>query len=128
MSTSEELKKIVTVARPVIDRWLDLVEELAAIRDAATQKGLDWGQIKALLKAQAQDERDGNGEGKRVSRIIEKADYAASYADMLGLGKMNNMNEYNSISDDHSSAADPLAIPPDLSIPPFLRRQPAEAV
>lgn len=128
MSTSEELKKIVTVARPVIDRWLDLVEELAAIRDAATQKGLDWGQIKALLKAQAQDERDGSGEGKRVSRIIEKADYAASYADMLGLGKMNNMNEYNSISDDHSSAADPLAIPSDLSIPPYLRRQPAEAV
>jgi hypothetical protein len=47
---------------------------------------------------------------------------------MLGLGKMNNMNEYNSISDDHSSAADPFAIPADLSIPLCLRRQPAEAV
>jgi hypothetical protein len=128
MSTSEELKKIVTVARPVIERWLDLVEELAAIRDAATQKGLDWGQIKALLKAQAQDERDEKGGSKRVTRIIEKADYAASYADMLGLGlgNMNKMNEQNSISGD--SAADPLSIPADLSIPPYLRRQPAEAV
>ena len=51
----------------------------------------DWSQLKALLKAQVQDERDGKG-GGRVRRIVEKAEFASAYADMLGLANMNEEN------------------------------------
>lgn len=90
MTTAADLRQIFNGARPLIEQWLDLADEFAAFRDAAREKGLDWSQIKGLLKAQAQDERDGTGEGKRVKKIIERADFASAYADMLGLGaKMN---------------------------------------
>lgn len=87
-STSRDLKNIVAEARPMIADWLALADKFAGLREAATAKGLDWSQIKALVKAQLQDEEDG---GKRVQKIIDKADFAASYADMLGLvpAKMN---------------------------------------
>lgn len=88
---STDLKNLVAEARPVIERMLDDAELLAGFRDAATEKGIDWSQVKSLLKAQIQDERDG-AEGKRVSKIIEKADHASAYADMLGLSKMNENN------------------------------------
>jgi hypothetical protein len=85
MTTAADLRQISEAARPSIRAALDIAEELGAIRDAATAKGIDWSQLKSLLKAQEQDARDGMGEGKRVARILEKADYASSYADMLGL-------------------------------------------
>jgi hypothetical protein len=88
-----DLRNIVTEARPLVEQWLDLAEQFAALRDVATAKGLDWGQIKALLKAQVQDERDG-GDGKRVNKIIDKAEYASTYADMLGMGRVK-LNENN---------------------------------
>lgn len=126
MSTAKDLKDLFSAGRPLVEQWLDIAEQFAALRDAAREKGLDWGQIKALLKAQVQDERD--GEGKRVAKIIEKADFASSYADMLGLGKMNEKNISRGDESTHIPEVDPLAIPSDLSIPPYLRRQPAEAV
>jgi hypothetical protein len=90
-----DLRNIVTEARPLVEQWLDLAEQFAALRDAATAKGLDWGQIKALLKAQVQDERDG-GDGKRVNKIIDKAEFASTYADMLGMGRVKlNENNYS---------------------------------
>ena len=92
MSISSDLKNIVAAARPLIEHQLDLAEQVAALRDAATAKGLDWSQIKALLKAEIQDERDEMGEHKRVNKIIDKANYASAYADMLGMGKMNEKN------------------------------------
>lgn len=91
MTIESELKKICTMARPLIEQALDIAEELAAMRDAATDKGLDWSQIKALLKAQIQDERDGEP-GKRVGRIVERADFASEYASLLGLTKVNENN------------------------------------
>lgn len=89
-TTASELKKLVAESRPLIEQSLDLSEQFSALREAATEKGIDWSQVKALLKAQIQDERD--GEGKRVGRILEKADFASAYADMLGFGKMNENN------------------------------------
>lgn len=84
---SKDLKDIFAAGRPLIEQSLDIAEEIAALRDAATEKGLDWSQLKALLKAQIQDERDGK---HRVGRIVEKADFACSYAELLGLNsKMN---------------------------------------
>jgi len=88
MSTSEDLKAIFAAGRPLVGQALDIAEQIAALRDAATEKGLDWSQVKALLKAQIQDERDGS-DGKRVRKIVEKADFATAYAEMLGLANMN---------------------------------------
>jgi hypothetical protein len=90
-SIANDLKSLFAKGRPLVERWLDIGEEFAALRDAATAKGIDWSQVKALLKAQVQDER--GGESKRVARIVEKADYASSYAELLGLGgKLNEKN------------------------------------
>ena len=91
-STSAALKEVFAAAKPLVADWLDIAEQMAALRDAATAKGLDWSQVKALVKAQVQDERDENGDGKRVKRIVEKAEFASAYADMLGLANMNEEN------------------------------------
>ena len=92
MSTSEALRSIFTAARPLVETWLDTAEQIAALRETATNAGLDWSQVKALLKAQIQDERDEAGDGKRVRKLIEKAEFACAYADILGLGNMNEGN------------------------------------
>lgn len=94
MLSSEALKKIVAEARPLIEQQLDLTEQVAGLRDVVTAAGGDWSQLKALVKAQIQDERDEAGDGKRVRKILDKADYAASYADMLGLANMNEKNSF----------------------------------
>jgi hypothetical protein len=90
MASATDLREVVATARPLIEEWLDIAEQIAALRTLATEKGLDWSQIKSLVKAQVQDERD--GDNKRVQRIIERAEFASAYADMLGLSKMNEIN------------------------------------
>ena len=91
MSTSEDLKAFFRAGRPLVEQALDIAATIAGLRDAATAKGLDWSALKALLKAQIEDERD-DSDGRRVRKIIDKADFATAYADMLGL---TNMNEFN---------------------------------
>lgn len=111
MSTSKALKEICTLARPMIEQQLDLTMEIAVIRDLATAKGLDWSQIKALLKAQIQDERDDSGDGKRVKRIVEKAEFASAYADMLGLANMNENNYFAGDDDEAEEITEPQPAP-----------------
>jgi hypothetical protein len=94
---AKDLKDIFTAGRPLVEQSLAVAEQLAALRDAATEKGIDWSQAKALLKAQIQDEADGKG---RVAAILEKASYATAYADMLGL----NMNEENNSAGEQEAA------------------------
>lgn len=87
---AKDLKDVFAAGRPLVEQALDLTEQFAALRDVATEKGIDWSQVKALLKAQVQDERDNK---HRVGRIVEKADFACAYAEMLGLNsKMNEKN------------------------------------
>lgn len=105
MSTARDLKAIVAEARPLIESWLDIAEQMSGLREAATAKGLDWSQVKALVKAQVQDDRDGTGEGKRVRRIVERADFASAYADMLGLSDRANLNEKNISQDRYLEVA-----------------------
>lgn len=95
-STSEAIKELSAAARPLVEQQCDLVEQFTALRKAATEKGIDWGQLKGLLRAQILDARDESGSGKHVERIIEKADFAASYVDLLGLTP--NMNKRNAVS------------------------------
>lgn len=91
MASSTDLRNIFSEARPLIEQQLGLAVQIAALRDVATTKGLDWSQIKALVKAQVQDELDEKGGGKRVKAIVAKAEHASAYADMLGLGQMNEI-------------------------------------
>jgi len=105
MCHSSELKSICSEAYPLIEQQLELAEQIAALRDAAAAKGFDWSQIKALLKAQIMDERDGTGECKRVQKVVEKAEFACAYADMLGLANINEKNFSSAASAYESEAA-----------------------
>lgn len=89
MSKAADVKGFAQELRPHIEAALDSAEILKGLAAAAREKGIDWSALKALVKAQAQDARDGTD--KRVAAIIDKADFAASYADMLGFA--SNMNE-----------------------------------
>jgi hypothetical protein len=82
MTVADNLRKICACARQPIEAMLDAAEELKEIREAASAQGLDWSQVKALLKAQIQDERD---DGERVKKLVTKADSASLYAAMLGI-------------------------------------------
>lgn len=93
MLSSTELKQIASEARIVIERQLADAEIIAGLRDVVAEKGGDWSALKALIKAQVQDEQDDSGEGKRVKKLVAKAACSTEYADMLGL----NMNEENYI-------------------------------
>lgn len=92
MLSSKALKDIVAEARPIIERQLDDAERIAAFRDFVASNGGDWSSLKALIKAQIQDERDETGDGKRVKKILDKADFSTGYADMLGWSNMNEKN------------------------------------
>jgi hypothetical protein len=94
MLSSTDLQNIVAEARPIISRQLDDAEQIAALRKLVADKGGDWSALKALVKAQEQDHRDGSD--KHVQKILEKADFASAYADMLGL----NLNETNNSGGD----------------------------
>ena len=93
MISSQALKAIVAELRPVIERQLADAEVITAMREAVTAQGGDWSAIKALVKAQCQDDLDEAGDGKRVRKIIEKSEFTTQYAGMLGL----NLNEENFI-------------------------------
>lgn len=90
MSTIDSLRDIWTEARPYIEQQLELAEVIKGFREAATAKGLEWSSIKGLIKAQIEDEQDGKN---RVRKLLDKSEFTAAYADMLGL----NMNEENNI-------------------------------
>ena len=98
MLSSTKLKEIVSEARPIIERQLDDAERIAGFRDMVSANGGDWSALKALIKAQIQDERDEAGDGKRVRKILDKAEYSTGYAELLG---WSNMNEDN-FSSDHA--------------------------
>lgn len=96
---ASELRKIFAAGRPLVEQSLDLAEEIAALRDMASDTGFDWSRIKALLKAQIQDERDESGDGKRVRDLLKKADATTAYADVLGLGQI--ITQEKNISESH---------------------------
>ena len=119
MLTSAQLKQIVSEARPLIERQLDLAEQIAGLREVVSSAGGDWSQLKALVKAQIQDERDDASDGKRVKKILDKADYATAYADMLGLSAFAKMNEENFFADDiPEHDADGVIIEPEAAMLP----------
>lgn len=133
MATRDDLRGFFFEARRLAERAADLKTETAALRDAATKKGFDWSQIKALAAADAADEEA--GDHRRVEKLISKADFACAYADMLGLRQDERKQEIRSSSKPAvplASAAAPVIAKAasqsdDLNdIPGFLRRTQAE--
>lgn len=86
MTTKSDLRRLVEAARPLIEQWLDVSEQIAALRDVATEKGIEWQPLKSLIKARVKDEQDDQGGDKNVRKILVNADNATAYADMLGWG------------------------------------------
>jgi hypothetical protein len=82
--TAKDLQDLREASVPSIRAMIDAAVILAGARTTATQKGIDWSQFKALLKAEI---LDGDDDGERVSNILKKADTATAYADMLGIGR-----------------------------------------
>lgn len=140
---ASDVKALAQELRPHIEAEIDRAEIIKGMATAAREKGIDWSELKKLVKAQVLDAREGTD--KRVAAIIEKADFASAYADMLGFAsKMNEKEKTCSSSapapkatDKPAGAIEPApavmrpaaeipapvrAIPDDLSIPDFLVR------
>lgn len=90
--TAQFLKGIMTEARPIIERQMEDAKLISGFQKVVSAAGGDWGALKALIKAHVEDENDDAGDGKRVKKIMDKADDTAAYADMLGLANMNEKN------------------------------------
>ncbi len=90
--TAQMLRNVMAEARPIIERQMNDAKLIAGFRDLIASNGGDWSALKALIKAHVEDEADDDGEGKRVRKILDKADSSTAYADMLGLAKMNENN------------------------------------
>lgn len=138
--TKDDLRKLASEARPILEKQRDLKEQLTVIRDAASSRGIDWSQLKAVLNASIADETDGEGEKSRVARLVEKAEFACAYADMLGFvhkdertkNPVVHLPEQNSTGSGKASGGEPAAGPGQgqsaagstdyNEIPPMLRR------
>lgn len=123
MLTSKFLKGIMTEAYPVIKRQVEDAQTIAAFRDVVAANGGDWAALKALIKAHVEDTLDETSEGKRVRKILEKADSSNAYADMLGL----NMNEQNFSADDDFDPFTGVIIEPNPAPADFSSPATAEA-
>lgn len=86
------LRDTAEAIRPHVETLLDLRDIFADYRKAITEAGGDWMALKNLVKAQAEDARDDDGAGERVEKLLQRADLAASYADILGIGAKLNEN------------------------------------
>lgn len=91
MTKASDIKAFFKEGRPLVEQDLDIAEQFKSMREAARVKNVDWSQIKALLKAQILDERDGTD--KRVKAIVEKTDCASAYIDVLGLSEKSFSRE-----------------------------------
>lgn len=90
MITRQILQQFKDEARPVIERQLDDALVISAMREAFTAQGGDWGSLKALIKAECQDDQ-AEGERKKLRKVIDRSATTVEYADLL------NMNEENFI-------------------------------
>lgn len=76
----ETLRKIAREYRLVAERKLDDKELCKGFSDLCREEGIAWTQLRTLVDAETADARDG---GHRVGKIVEKADFASSYAEIL---------------------------------------------
>lgn len=95
MLTSEQIKKIKAEVAPFIRRQMEDAAVIASFRDVVATAGGDWAALKAVIKAEIQDEDA--GDGKKIGKVAEKAEWTRIYLDLLGIAP--NMNEENFVED-----------------------------
>ena len=112
MSQRDDILALAGEARPVIERWLEIGEQIAAFRDLATEKQIEWSQLKAVLVASIKDV-DG---GKRLQKLAGAADNRLSYADILLNPKGANRKEIKYPDRSAPTKQSPSAVPiPDTT-------------
>lgn len=130
-----DLRNIAQEAWAPLEQQMDAAEILAELGKVCRDKGGDWSQLKALVKAKIRDARDESGEGTHVANLVEKAEAASAYADLIG--NMNKKN-FSDAPDAGNPAPAPTAPQPRTNtisapaavhdgIPDFLRRATPEA-
>lgn len=77
MSHANDILSLASEARPVIEEWLRAAEKIAAFREFATEKEIEWSQLKAVIVASIKDEADS---GERLKKLADTADNRLSYA------------------------------------------------
>lgn len=130
-----DLINIAREARGPIESQMEAAEILAGLGKVCRDKGIDWSQLKALVKAQIRDEQDETGKGAHVKSILSKAENAAAYADLLAKMNKENFSDADVAGIPASATSGPenhaqrfnSPPPDDLSIPEFLRREPSGA-
>lgn len=95
MLTSEQIKKIKAEVSPYIRRQMEDGAIIAGFRGVVAAAGGDWAALKAVIKAEIQDED--TGDGKKIGKVAEKAEWTRIYLDLLGIAP--NMNEENFFED-----------------------------
>lgn len=69
MLTSRQLKDIRDEAAPYIRRQMEDAKIIAGFRDVVSAGGGDWGALKAIIKAEIQDESDEGGNRKKIGKV-----------------------------------------------------------
>jgi hypothetical protein len=100
----ETLRKIAREYRLVAERKLDDKELCKGFSDLCREEGIAWTQLRALVDAEAADARDG---GHRVGKIVEKANFASAYAEILAGSKDEQISQIRSSASINQNAADP---------------------
>jgi len=112
MSQRDDILVLAGEARPVIERWLEIGEQIAAFRDLATEKQIKWSQLKAVLVASIKDV-DG---GKRLQKLADTADNLLLCADILLNPKGANRKEIKYPDRSSPTKQSPSAVPiPDTT-------------
>ena|SRR6202035_3461664 len=116
MSHADELRKIFSETLRLAEQSVAIADQHATLRKVATDKGFDWSQLKSLATAHARDSEDG---GKRVERLLTKADFASSYAAMLDLSPAEHEQERKTRSSSPSVASASLSDGAARSVSPI---------
>jgi len=111
----ETLRMVAREYRQVAERKLDDKDICKGFSDLCREEGIAWTQLRAIVDAEAADARDG---GKRVGKIVEKADYASSYADILA-GKHEPKVQIRSSSVSIAAGTDAPAVRPVVQAQPL---------
>ena len=121
MTSPSDIRSFFGECRLLAEQGRDLRLKFAAMREAATAKGIDWSQLKALATADVADEE--KGDGKKVAKVVEKADFASAYADILGLRR--NEDERKTETRSSSRATEPQKQTPVSVLPEATKQRPA---
>lgn len=116
MSLPDLVRKLAKEAAPALEQWIEAAEAIAEFREVATEHGIDWSELKAVLVAKIKDDRDG---GDRLTKMLTKKDCALAYADALKLNMAENRKsppQFKSAAQRAASSGEPVSNPSPPSL------------